>query len=126
MTQKPNATSIALEAMILFSQNKTSNWLKQKSEDERERLLQAARKLSKVHRKNFKERSEEIKAKRLELLLQKERELSTKRKKELKEKEDLTLKIQKFGLWTTTAEIEHHLNQLKTKKSKIEALKKFR
>ena len=61
MSQKPNATHIALESMILFSQNKTSKWFKQKSSEEKERLLQAARKLSKVHRRTFKERKEEIK-----------------------------------------------------------------
>ena len=36
-----------------FSQNKTSKWFKQKSSEEKERLLQAARKLSKVHRRTF-------------------------------------------------------------------------
>ena len=89
MALKPNASYIALESMILFSQNKTSSWLKQKSLDER--LLHAARKLSNVHKQNFKKRTEEIKAKRLELLLQRERELSRKREKELKNKEELTL-----------------------------------
>ena len=32
ISQKPNATYIALESVILFSHNKTSEWLKGKSE----------------------------------------------------------------------------------------------
>ena len=86
MSQKPNASYIALESMIPFSQNKSSAWLKDKSPCEVERLFQAARKLSKVHRQNFKKRREEIEAKCHELLLQKERELFKKRERELKEK----------------------------------------
>lgn len=46
LSQKPNATFIALESMILFSQNKTSDWLREKSPEERDRLLQASRKLN--------------------------------------------------------------------------------
>ena len=112
MGQKPNATYIALESMILFSQNKTSAWLRQKSEEEKERLLNAARKLSKVHKQNFRKRTDEIKAKRLELLLQRERELSKKHEKELKDKEELTLKIQTYGLWTSSSEVQLQLSKM--------------
>ncbi len=101
LLQKPNARHIALESMILFSQNKTSDWLKKKSPEEKERLLEASRKLTKIHRENFKKRKEEIQTKRLEQLQQRAKELSKKREKHLKEKEELTLKIQKYGLWTT-------------------------
>jgi hypothetical protein len=79
LSQKPNARYIALESMILFSQNKTSDWLQRKSPEEKERLLQASRKLTKIHRENFKKRKEEIHAKQLELLQQKAREISKKR-----------------------------------------------
>ena len=41
LLQKPNAKYIALEAMILFTQNKTSEWLRKKPAEEKERLLQA-------------------------------------------------------------------------------------
>lgn len=39
MSQKPNATYIALESLLLYSHNKTSAWLQLKSPDEREKLL---------------------------------------------------------------------------------------
>ena len=38
----------------------------------------------------------------------------------MKEKEDLTLKIQKYGLWTTRLEVDQHLHELKSKKAKVD------
>ena len=106
----------------MFSQNKTSEWLNKKTPVEKERLLQASRKLTKIHRQNFKKRKEEIEARRFELLKQKQKELSEKREKDLKEKEELTLKIQKYGLWTTSTEVEQQLSVIKTEKAKMETL----
>lgn len=123
LLQKPNARCIALESMILFSQNKTSDWLRKKSPEEKERLLQASRKLTKVHRENFRKRKEEIQARRLELLKKKAQEISKRRERNLKEKEELTLLIQKYTLWTTRAEVEQKLCELTTKKAKVAALK---
>ena len=60
LSQKPNATYIALEAVILFSHNKTSEWLKGKSQNEQLRLIQAARTLTAVHKSNFHRRREDI------------------------------------------------------------------
>lgn len=123
MAQKPNASHIALESLILFSQNKTSDWLENKTAEERERLIKAARTLTKHHRTNFKKRREEIETKRRELQEERERELAKKRAKELKEKESLTLMIQQFGLWTTSEEVLQCVDQLRTKKAKVDALK---
>ena len=122
MSQKPNASYIALESIILFSQNKTSEWLSSKSPEEKQRLLQAARKLTKVHRNNFKKRQEEIESKRLEAMLQKERENLKKKEKDLKEN-DLTLKVQKYGLWTSGIQVKQQLSQIKSKEAKVDALK---
>ena len=41
--QKPNATTLCLEGMILFANNKTSRWLDSKSQEERQDLLKKAR-----------------------------------------------------------------------------------
>ena len=72
MVQKPNATCIALESVILFSQNETSKWLGKKSETERKRLLQAARTLRTVHKANFRKRREEIERQRVEAIHRKQ------------------------------------------------------
>lgn len=123
MAQKPNATHIALEALILFSQNKTIDWLRLKSSAERERLLQAARNLVPVHRANFQKRREEMEKLRQREIEKRERALRLKKDKELKEKEELTLKIQQYGLWTSTRDVTEGLREIKSKKAKLDALK---
>ena len=62
MAQKSNATYIALESLILFSQNKSMNWLHSKSLEERKRLLHAAESLTSVHQANFRKRRERLKS----------------------------------------------------------------
>ncbi len=56
MSQKPNATYIALESILLYSHNKTTVWLHSKPVHERKRLLQAARTMPSFHRKTFRKR----------------------------------------------------------------------
>ena len=84
ISQKPNATYIALESVTLFSHNKTSEWLKGKSQSERKRLLQAAH--TAVHKSNFCRWREEIEAQRVEAIRRKECELAKKEEREIKEK----------------------------------------
>ena len=43
LREKPNASILSLEAMVLFSNNKTARWLNEKSQAERSLLLQKAR-----------------------------------------------------------------------------------
>ena len=68
MQQKPNANAIALEAMIMYSQNKTSAWLQKKSEEEKGKLLKAARNLAPIAKEKFKARKQEIQ-KQLSLMM---------------------------------------------------------
>ena len=42
LREKPNASILSLEAMILFSNNKTAKWLSEKSQAEQSKLLQKA------------------------------------------------------------------------------------
>ena len=56
MREKPNAHLVAIEAMILYSHNKSSIWLQQKSDEERAQLLQVTRILAPSIRQKFKER----------------------------------------------------------------------
>ena len=123
MTQKPNATYIALESLLLYSHNKTAVWLENKTIEEKKRLLHAARTLTSVHRANFRKRREDIELKRKEILLQKEKEQMKKTEKEIREKEELTKKINLVGLWTTQDEVLTGLDKIVGKKAKKDALK---
>ena len=51
LREKPNACLSALEAMVLYSHNKSAVWLDQQSHEQRQKLLQAARSLAPVIRK---------------------------------------------------------------------------
>uniref|UniRef100_A0A1X7VYQ2 Uncharacterized protein n=1 Tax=Amphimedon queenslandica TaxID=400682 RepID=A0A1X7VYQ2_AMPQE len=123
MSEKPNATHIALKSLILFSHNKTFRWLQEKSQNEGEKLLKAARTLSPSQRHKSLKRREKNRVKRQEAVRQKEKEYLQKREKDIKMKEALMKKIQVVGLWTTKMEIEKCLRQLKSAKAKCDALK---
>lgn len=129
LAQKPNATYIALESLLLFSHNKTSVWLSSKTSDERERLFKAARTMTSAHRANFQKRREEIERRRKEEQEKREREKLRKEKKLIEEKEALTKQISHIGLWTSEAEVIAGLDNLTTVREKKDALKlqiKFR
>ena len=64
MWEKPNASHVALESMILYSHNKTSSWLEKHSHVEKEKLLHMAQTLAQTIRTKFKARRREIEAKR--------------------------------------------------------------
>ena len=124
MREKPNAAVIALESIILYSHNKTSNWLDQKGSEEKETLFEAAQSLTPVMRKIFKERREVIEA-RSAAAIQRKEEIQ---RKQLRRK-ILTKEIEKLHLWTCQADITNGLAQLSIKSDKLQALKlqiKFR
>jgi hypothetical protein len=112
LSQKPNATQIALESLLLYSHNQTFTWLQSKSLEEREKLLKAARTLSPIQKSKFNKLREEIRIKRQETLRKKEEEHVRKIEREMKLKENLTKKIQAIGLWTNKTEMEEGLRRI--------------
>ena len=68
MREKPNASTIAIEAMVLYCNNKTAKWLSQKSEEEKTQLFAACIKLGKQQRKIYQQRRDEIRTFRQEQL----------------------------------------------------------
>ena len=97
MQQKPNANTIALEAMIVYSQNKTSVWLQKKSEEEKAKLFKAARNLVPVTKEKYKVRRLEIQNP-LEDDLARKQDIAQKQIKKNQEKEKLTNEIGVVGL----------------------------
>ena len=81
ISHKPNATTIALESIILYSHNKTSNWLKNKPQSEQNKLIEAARTLTKVHKANFCKRRKEIEALCLKMVQKRQEEITRKARK---------------------------------------------
>ena len=78
MRQKPNANTIALEAMLLYSRNNTSDWLQKKTKEEKEKLFKAARTLVPVTKEKFRSRKQAIQKQHVDHLAKKQKEITQK------------------------------------------------
>ncbi len=114
---------MSLEAMVMFSNNKTAKWIKTKSVEEREELFKQARDKGPKFRKVFKERRLALFEEKARLMREKQAVAARKRVEKRKEKESLTQSIISMGLWQTIGQIEAGLLKLKSKTSKLKALK---
>ena len=123
LLEKPNASLIALEALILFAHNKTSKWLDKLEPSEREKLFNAARKLAPSMKEKFKASRIEIQQRIEESLLNKQQAVEKKRVRELKEKEKLTNEIAKIGLWTCRLNTIAGLAAVSKKTERVKLLK---
>ena len=79
---------LSLEAHILFSNNKTREWLESKSPDELKSLMETARKSVPKQKQKFKELLLAIQAHRTELQEKQEREKNAAKQRLLQEKEN--------------------------------------
>jgi hypothetical protein len=69
--QKPNISTLASEAYIMFSQNKTMAWVNSKDDLEQKNLLSDARKQARIMKSNFKSRKDEIENERRKMIKEK-------------------------------------------------------
>jgi len=120
---KPNISTLATESYVMFTLNKTAQWLEGKSEDQTRQIVEEARGRVKEIRKKFRRRSESIRKKQMEKINEQRRanELTAARK--LKEQEKYTNDIVYHGLWQSESQIDEHLASYNTIPRKIEALK---
>ena len=119
LREKLNATTLSLEAMVLFSNNRTMKWLNSKPAEEVRHLLQNARKKPPEFKKLFKERKKAILEGRIKALHEKQ----CVRQKQLKLKEKLTQDIICYGLWQTKEDVVKGVAMEKSKTTKLKALK---
>ena len=123
MQQKPNANTIALEAMIMYSQNKTSDWVQKKSEEEKEKLFKAARNLIPNTKETYKVRKQEMQKLLEDDLASKQQNIAQKQIKKTQEKEKLTKEIGVVGLWTNRAQTDDGLDAFTKKTDRLRVLK---
>lgn len=127
--EKPNASTAALEGIILFNNNRTASWLAQQSNERQAELLKEARQMGSELYLAFRQRRKQMQADRIAQLRKKEEELEKKRQKEIEKKEKLTAEIAAIGLWTSPQEVSDKLEAISGAGKKTEALKtqlKFR
>ena len=123
LREKPNASTLALEAMVLFSNNKTAKWLQSKTKAEVAELMQKAREVAPEYKRLYNERRKKLQEERIQLLKAKQKELQKSQERSLHQKESLTKDIVQCGLWQSPDEIFHGLAKHKTKSAKVKALK---
>ena len=123
LREKPHASTLALEAHILFTNNKTSAWFASKSQEERKLLMETARKMSAKHKKTFKDRLKALEEKRTQAQLDRERQREETERRVLLQKEKITSDIIHSGLWLSLEDIDRSLEQCSSETQKREALK---
>ena len=112
LRENPNASTVAIEALILYSNNQTASWLSRKSEEEKSKLISACIKLGREQRAIYQARREEIRAYQQNEIKKKEEEIFRKHQRSLKQKEELTKDIVKIGLWISEKEITTKLEKI--------------
>ena len=123
LREKPNASTLSLEAMVLFSNNKTAQWLNSKPQAEVKVLLQKARNAAPEFKQLYADRRKQMQEERTQLLKAKQQALQAAKEKALRQKEQLTQEIVQCGLWQTHDDIMKGLAMEKSKSAKIKALK---
>ena len=106
LSEKPNASTLSLEAMIMFINNKTAAWLSAKTSNEREELMKKARSLSPEFKQLYKIRRQKLLEERTKLLQAKRLQLERLQAKKVKEKEEIVQGILRCGLWQSKQQID--------------------
>ena len=123
LREKPHATMLSLEVHILFSNNKTREWLESKSPDELKLLMETARKSVPKHKQKFKERLATIQAHRTETQQKQEKQKQAAKQRLLLEIEKITTDMIQYGLWQTEADVNEGLKIAKSETQKRQSLK---
>ena len=97
--EKPHSTVLALEAHILFSNNKTSSWFASQTPEVQSELMETARRMGHKHKKKFQECLAVIQQRRNDPLKVREQAKHASEQRILLQKEKLTSDMVQYGLW---------------------------
>ena len=110
----PNISSIAVEAKLLWVMNRTSDWLDNKSAEERNAIIEEARKQAVQMRKTFKEREKDLMKAREEALQKKREAIKAKEEQEAKKRTELGKEIDALGgMWKSVEEMKVGLEKVR-------------
>ena len=123
LREKPNATTLSLEALILFNNNQTSKWLDEKEASVQAELMAKARKCGLEFKKQYEVHKRKMLEKRNEILRAKQAALAHLQEKKVMEKENLTQAMMIYGLWQTKEQIVQGVSKCKSNTLKLKALK---
>jgi len=120
---RPVATTLCNEAYILFSLNKTYNWLYNLPKEERDEYINRARAGGRELRLKYRERTKEIETAHQLSLKKKRDDILRKKAKDLQEKETVINYVQYWGFWQYPETLKQNLKKLKSIAEKKKALK---
>ena len=124
LDRAPSATADFHESKILCSDNRTMEWLEKRASSERTHDISVARREATKVSEAAKEEEKAIQASKRKMLQEKEKEHILKAEKQRLQKEHLLTDLFSVGgLWDSSVEIKEHLSKLKSKKSRLAALK---
>ncbi|XP_052695015.1 uncharacterized protein LOC128173376 [Crassostrea angulata] len=118
------STVNSIESCILYSNNRTENWLKDKDPKEQQEIIDSARSQNRVFMKQDRERQEELFIKQTKILEQKENEAKRKKERKVNQIDKAIEDMRTVGLWESEEKIKEEVEKLRTKKGKMESLKK--
>ncbi|XP_077869048.1 uncharacterized protein LOC144360010 [Saccoglossus kowalevskii] len=110
---KPAATTLCYETLIMWSNNKTREWLDNKDPIEKEKLMADARRTAPSYKEKYQRRMKVIQERKLEILKKKQAEKERTEQKQYTKKVQLTNQID--SVW---ASVDDHLNNMTEKEQR--------
>ncbi len=123
LREKPHASTLALEAHILFTNNKTSKWLNRKSMAEKEKLMEEVRKNAPNYHKIHKERISQIEKEHMKQQEDKIKKIQEAERRSLEAKEKIASEITNYGLWQSIGQMDCCLTGISSETQKRVAIK---
>ena len=119
-----NANQDTRSSKLMFQNNKTSAWLKDKSENEIELITTQARQTKMSRKTIVRQRNLDIKKEIVAILKQREQTKKLKAERITAQRESLLAHLHNAGgLWSTPEQIKANLSSLTSKSQKLQALK---
>ena len=124
LKKAPNAKIDYLESKIIYAENRTSQWIMQKSEKEKDALIAVARASTQKNIPQVRQLYKDLLREKSEILKQKQKMIEQKAEKQRSSKENLVSELVKVGgLWMDIEQMERNLNILSSVKLKLMAVK---
>lgn len=120
---KPHVGTLGTESYVMFTMNKTADWLASKTVDQKTDLIKSAMKSAPALRRQYAKRCQVVNEKRRAQQREKWESEERRRAAVLKAKEALTDDIIHYGLWQSEDGVDSALEDMHTKKEKTAALK---
>ena len=111
--QKPSARLVALEAIIMWTNNKLPDWLDNLSDDDRSKYMKAARQCSSEVLHRYTERKKRIKVQKWEALQKSNQKRKEKEEKKMKSTASLVNEIVVLGgVWSSREKVDEEIQKM--------------